>query len=314
VRSAGHLIDVGRTALAVRRRETEAVVHANPREVALVPLERGVDVALFGSLSERRLPVESFFGYVIARNRVPVGYGGAWVLFDQAEIGVNIFDEFRGGESAYLFGQLLRVYHHHYGVKTFRIPPYQFGAGNAEGIRTGAYWFYHRLGFRSADPALRKLADDEWERKRATPGHRTSAADLRRMTKAPLLLSVEGKRDPGRDLLVLSRLGLAVTRALARRFGGDRDGAERWARQRVARVLEPGPKRSWTPDERAWFDRLSVLVALIPDLESWPASDRRKLAALMREKGGTRERDYVLAARRHPKLRRALLQLVTGNW
>ena len=37
-------------------------------------LGRGLDVALFGLLPDRRLPLESFFGYIAARNRVPLAY------------------------------------------------------------------------------------------------------------------------------------------------------------------------------------------------------------------------------------------------
>ena len=55
--------------------ETDPITYANPREVTLVRLERGIDIALFGSVPERRLPIESFFGFVIAKNRVPIGYG-----------------------------------------------------------------------------------------------------------------------------------------------------------------------------------------------------------------------------------------------
>ncbi|NJM51440.1 MAG: hypothetical protein HC843_11690, partial [Sphingomonadales bacterium] len=64
---------------------------------------------------------------------IPVAYGGGWVFGDRCEIGINVFDDFRGGESALLFGQILRVYRHHYRVRRFLVDPFQFGAGNREG-------------------------------------------------------------------------------------------------------------------------------------------------------------------------------------
>ena len=62
----------------------------------------------------------------------------------------------------------------------------------------------------------------------------------------------------------------------------------------------------WPRAERAAFDRLALLVALIPDLADWPARDRRALVSLMRAKGGMRERTYVERQQRHERLRAAL--------
>ncbi len=302
------LVATVRAALAVRQRETDPVTYANPAEVTLFRLERGVDVAILGMAPERRLPIESFFGYVVARNRVPVGYGGGWVFFDRAEIGVNVFDPFRGGESAYLFGQVLRVYRGHYGVRRFLVDPFQIGRDNPEGIRSGAFWFYYRLGFRPLEAGARSLAASEWERIGADRSYRTPFATLRRLARARLALDCPG--EPLRENVPeLRDVGLAVTSAIGRRFGGDRVAARRWALRRLTRLLGVRGMRRWPAGERRAFAGLAPLAALIGDLPSWTARERRALVAIMRAKGGRRERDYALMLRGHGRLRESLWSL-----
>lgn len=309
--AARALIDAARTALAARQRETDPVTYANEREVTLVGLERGIDVALFGMQPQRRLPVESFFGYVAARNGVPVAYGGGWVWMGRAEIGINVFEQFRGGESAYLFGQVLRVYHQHYRVDQFMVDPFQFGAGNTDGIRSGAFWFYFRLGFRPVDPDLAESAVAHWARLSADRSYRTPPAVLRRLATCKLRLDVAGPGgDEAPDLL---ELGLCVTSMVAARFKGDLASARQWAIRRVRRELGAGPAAGWPPEQRRAFDQLALAVAMIPDLGDWTAAQKRSLVTLMRAKGGPRERDYALRAQEHARLGAALAAVAQGG-
>lgn len=299
------LIECSRRTLYSRQRETDPITYADPGDVTLVRLDRGIDVALFGMTPDRRLPLDSFIGYMAARNRVPVAYGGGWIFFDRSEIGINVFDEFRGGESAFLFGQILRVYHRHLGVQRFLVDPFQFGADNTEGIRSGAFWFYYRLGFRPVEPKLAALAADEWSQVQTDRTRRTKPSILRRLTGAKLGLDLgDGAAAP--DPL---RLGLAVTRRIGAGFGGDRDASRRWALRRLARLLPATGSAHWPAPERAAYERFAPLMALIKDLKAWSAADKRALVALMRAKGGTHERDFVVKTHRHNRLRAALDRL-----
>ncbi len=304
---ARRMIDIGRATLCVRHRETDTLTYANPREVTLFSLERGIDVALFGMTPDRRLPIESYFGFIVARNRVPVGYGGGWVLFDRSEIGVNVFDEFRGGESACIFAQVLRVFHHTYGVRRFEVDPYQFGADNPEAIRSGAFWFYYRLGFRPAEPRLATLAERQWRRISEQPSYRSTARVLRRLAESTLVFT--GNAAPDAETVDLWALGLAVTRWIGRRLDGDRRLAEQAARRVVRAALAVPDRPEWPANQAAAFDRLCVLMALIPDLESWPNTDKASLVAIMRAKGGATERTYSRRLQRHTRLRAALARI-----
>ena len=309
VARARQLLDACRATLCVRHREIDTLTYANDRDVALLNLERGIDVAVFGMQPARRLPIESYFGFVVARNRVPIGYGGGWVFFDRSEIGVNVFDEFRGGESAFVFAQVIRVYHQYLGARRFVVDPYQFGAGNTEAIRSGAFWFYYRLGFRPADDRSRQLADAEFERILADRSYRSPTRVLRKLARARLVFDLDTDAPaPGRDLEP-SDIGIAVTRWIGKRFDGDRRFAGRWAPRRVMRDLGVDQMSGWPAAEREAFERMSVLLGPIAGLRSWSNGEKQSLVSIMRSKGGSSERSYIQKLRRHTKLHDALQTL-----
>lgn len=307
-RRAEELLDACRTTLCVRHREIDTLTWANPGEVALYRLDRGIDVAVFGMTPDRRLPIESYFGFIVARNRVPMGYGGGWVFFERCEIGVNIFDEFRGGESAFAFAQVIRVYRWLFDATRFLVDPFQFGAGNREAIHSGAFWFYYRLGFRPIDAKLRGLADEEAGKLRASPRHRTPAATLRKLARAKLGLSFD-ETDDRLPELDLTRLGLALTAAIGKRFGVDRRRAEEASAREVMRMLKSGSTRKWLVEERDAFRRLALMIHPLKGVTRWPRPAKDRLLSAMRAKGGLRERDYAIAMQRIPELRSALVQL-----
>lgn len=161
-RDKEHIIEAARMTLCALLRETDPVTHANVNEVELFDMGRGIDIALYPMIHEKKLSLESYIGYMAFKNRVPIAYGGGWIFLHRSKIGINIFPALRGGESSYLFAQILRIYHLHYRVKKFIVEPYQIGKNNAEGLRSGAYWFYYRLGFRSDKKELQKTADHEF--------------------------------------------------------------------------------------------------------------------------------------------------------
>ena len=311
---ADEIIDIARATLAARARETDPVTFANPAETKLFRLERGVDIALFGIQPARRLPIESYFGFVAARNRVPIAYGGGWVFFGRCEIGVNLFEEFRGGESAVIFAQVLRAYRQHYRVRQFLVDPYQFGKDNTEAIRSGAFWFYYRLGFRPTDTALWRLADQEFGRIHAQPGYRSPARTLRRFTASKLFLDVplaeQGKTpspERGWEPIApdLTELGLALTGWIERHYQGDRGAAAQDATRRVNRWLRAAGRSRWTPSEQQGWQRLAPLAAAC-FRSAWAGSVRDALRDALRAKGGQRERDYALRLQRLPEFRAAL--------
>ena len=174
------VVACARAALAARCREVNAITYPNVDEVWWCDLGCGVALAVIGIARAHRLTLETNTGYLLLANGVPIGYGGVTPLFRQANTGINIFDPFRGSEAAFLWTQMLRAFHTLYGSTRFVINAYQFGAGNAEAIKSGAFWFYYRLGFRPADAPLQRA-----RRARRRASRRTAAIAATRARCAP---------------------------------------------------------------------------------------------------------------------------------
>src|SRR6266508_3943566 len=167
-----HVIDTARALLAGLARETETTRWSLPGDVEYFDLDRGVSIALFPMPPERRLPIDTHVGFMVFKDTIPIAYGGGWPFLGLCRIGIHIFEPYRGGESAHAMCQVLRVYHHRLAALRFLAEPSQFG-GAAEGLTSGAFWFYHRLGFRPVDQRVAKVADAEAIRMEADPGYRT---------------------------------------------------------------------------------------------------------------------------------------------
>jgi hypothetical protein len=104
-------------------------------------------------------------------------------------------------------------------------------------------------------------------------------------------------------------LGLLVTQHIAQRFNGDRAAAVRAAIRQVTRILGIPGWRRWPAPEQVALQRLSPILALIPDLARWTPAEERSLVRLIRAKGGQRESEYVRLLQAHARLRQALVDL-----
>jgi hypothetical protein len=289
-----HLVDAGRAVLAMLGRETDPITHADVARTRYYDLGRGVAIALYSALPARRSALDSHIGYVLFKNAIPIGYGGGWPFLGTCKIGINIFAPFRGGESAFLMASVLRTYAQLFAVERFVVEPYQIGAGNREGLESGAFWFYFRLGFLPVEPEVRAVALDEFERMRRKPGHRTMSSVLRRFTRSdlerPVVHGAVAACDP-------SALSHATTAWIGNRFHGRRDRAVASALRRVIGALELQDARGWNDDERNALRAMAPVLAQIDDLHAWPTREKRRLSALIRAKGGDEYRYFALMAR-----------------
>ena len=305
---ARELIETARVAMATRSRELHAFSYPNPDDVVVGDLGRGLRGTLIGLAPASRLPFEGYYAFLVVRNGVPVAYGGGWCLFETLEFGFNVFESFRKGESAFILGQVLRAYHHTFAMRTVVVDPYQLGADNLEALRSGAFYFYHRLGFRPRDPEILAVLEGELAKIEVDRGYRSSLPVLRRLARNEAYLTLPGgSREPERRVRARD-LGGLVTREIARR--GDRRVAAREAVQRVAAILGATRRKSWPPAARQAFDTWALVLALVPDLERWPLAERRRLVRVIKAKGNPSEAAYVRRLAAHARLWRSLATLV----
>jgi hypothetical protein len=312
VRDAHRLIDLAHEAMVTRKRDLDAFAWADPRDVRLVDCGDGLQFALIGVVPERRFLLESVYGALTLKNGVPIGYALASALFDSSEIAYNVFETFRGGEAAHVFGRLLAVCRALFGSETFSIDPYQLGAGNAEGLDSGAWWFYYKLGFRPRARSILPLVAREVRRVAADRDYRTSRRTLERLVEHSLFWSLGPRRDDVMGALRLANLGLAVSAFVAKRFGSDRTLAARVLADEAASRLGVAGWRRWTSDERLAWERWAPVVAVLPGVGRWSPSDRAALVEVIRAKGAARESAFVPLFNRHRRLRAAIVALCRG--
>lgn len=231
------VVTVIRNAMALTSRETDPATYCDARSLRLFDLERGISVAIFGMTADRQLGLESYVGFTAFKNGTPAAYGGAWVLGQRAEFGMNIFEPYRGGESGYLMCQLLRVYRETFDLSHVEVDAHQFGLDNPDGIDSGAFWFYYKYGFRPVDRALASLARKEKTRLGTRRGLRTPKSMLRTFTGSNVALQFAHGTPP-----VLATIRDRVTRMVRREFQGDRVLAEHECTRRFVSTTSV-PKR-----------------------------------------------------------------------
>ncbi len=295
--------------LGVRNRELFPLTFGNPSEVYSADLGRGSRIVLYGSLAEARLPLESNFGALLVRNGMPVGYGVAAILADRAEIAINIFPTYRGGESPFFLEQFFRLFYHHFGSRVFVVRAKQMGYGEDEALLSGAFWFYYKLGFRAVDPQIRRLAEEQYQKIQRSPDYRVPTSTMRRLSKTDVFFTIDpaGMKEY-RELSIIN-LGYRVTELIGKEYLGDRNLAVQGSVAMIEKKLGISNTARWSEGEKLSLARLAPLFCLFPDLAKWSREEKQMAVDLIRAKGGASERAYVLLMNRHSKLRAALERL-----
>ena len=279
-----------RIALILLHRETDPVTYCEEGNLKYFELERGLSIALFSIDSERRLPVESYIGFMMFKNGHPMSYGGAWLFGKRALIGINIFEAFRGGESAIVFANLQRCYKMAFGAEYFEVEPYQFGKNNPEGIRSGAFWFYYRFGYKPVNEKLRTLASGEQQRILAAKGYRSPYETLKLFTQSNLFVNFGTDEVP----LNPSDLSRFISDLIAREFSGDRKVSFREA----MKLLKQNDFISGK-ENKTGLKKLAEIFAFCLDLSALSAKEKSALSEMIALKASD-EFEYIRALASFP--------------
>jgi hypothetical protein len=292
------MLDLILVTSAMRFRELYGFSHPDEANVFSADAGRGVEIVFFGVPPRWRLPLRAYHAGMFFKNGVPAGYVELLSFFDRAEVGFNLYYTFREGESAWLYARPLHLFRQVLGVNCFSVDPYQIGDENAEAIDSGAFWFYRKLGFRPVDANLAVLARREEERIARTPGYRSSRRTLQRLAKGYVLFEGPGAEAGQWDRFMIRNVGLAVTRALAARFGSDtermRQAASRFAARHFAVESACG---------------LALVLSVVPGIANWSPAEKRAVAAILHAKEHGSEARYLRLMQRHDRLRAAFLKL-----
>jgi len=312
-REGQYLIDLARSAMATRSRDLDAFAYGDKNDVRLVNCGEGLQFAYIGVIPERRFLLETLYGFLMLKNGVPVGYGTNTSLFGSSEVAYTVFDSFRAGEAASMYGRVIGITRHMFGIDTFMIDPYQLGHENDDALNTGAWWFYQKLGFRPHEADLLRIMRREIKRMKANPNHRSSITTLKKLAATDVFLHLDKPRDDVLGVLPLANVGLRIMQYLADRFGFDRRRALTTCSREAAKLLGVRSLRGFSAGQRLAWERWSPLILILPEVGRWRRQDKRELAAVARAKGGRQETEYLLRFDRHQRLRRAIRTLAESD-
>jgi len=304
------LIKLARQSMVTREREVDAFANASADDVFVVDCENGLQFIGMGARTDKRHILESVCIFLIVKNGMPIGYVQPCSLFGSAEVNFNVFESFRGADAGWLYGRALATIHHLTKADCFVLDPYQVGGhGNIEGLKTGAWWFYYKMGFRPRDPYIRQLGFAEARKVKANPRYRTPIPVLRELGEGEMYLYLDKKRDDVLSVFPLANLGLQVTRMLADRFGADREKAIATCVKEASNLLGVKTLTGLTKSEREAWERWSPLLVSLPGVKRWGSKPKRDAAAMISAKGSQHELDYLHKLDRHKRMRMALGEL-----
>lgn len=283
------LIHSAKMSLVYLYRETEPFTNANEDDITLFQLDKGISVALFGSTVDKRYSLESYIGYLVLKNNIPVSYGGGWIFGERSQFGINILESFRGGESALIICELLRVYHQHFGATCFVVKPYQFGLHNPEAIKTGAFWFYYKLGFRPENKALKELALQEENQKLADPKYKSEAVTLKKYTKSNIVLTLAETSYPHYDSEILSQ---RITSFINDNFNGDRQKALTICFNNLKKNTGIEAKK-WNAEDIDYAIQVSVLFSMNPHSNEWQKKNKKYIQQFILLKSENTEMPWI---------------------
>lgn len=283
------IIDASKLTLFYLYRETEPFTNANKDDITLFQLDNGLSIALFGSKVEKRYSLESYIGYMVFKNNIPASYGGGWIFGERSQFGINILEPFRGGESGLIICELLRVYHQHFGVMRFVVKPYQFGLNNSEAIKTGAFWFYYKLGFRPENDSLKELALKEEKEKQLNSGYKSDISTLKKYTKSNLALTLSESSYPNYDSEVLSK---HITNYINIRFEGDRKKAltQCFDQLKETLTIDSG---IWKQEDIDYAKQIAVLFSMKPNSKEWQQKNKKDILQFILLKSAKTELPWI---------------------
>ncbi|MFN2439681.1 MAG: hypothetical protein ABR503_10820 [Chitinophagaceae bacterium] len=303
-----------RTASAVRCRELHGFVWCDEKSFIKIDIGRGVIIFLNEVLPENRLPFRAYHSGFIFKNGVPIGYVEVLSLFEKMEIGFNLYYTFRDGETAWLFSQLLRIFKQHLGVTVFSVDPYQIGHENEEGIESGAFWFYRKLGFYPMRDEVTKIVEREEKKLSESKDYRTPAKILRKIAISHLLYTHTNSPSGNQwKDFHLRNILLAVQERMSQRFNGNMVKMKKATLQKFLQLLNVDLKQLKETGLEA-YSNYALVFSLIPKVDKWTKEEKELIVKVLGAKASGSEVQYLKLMQKHRQFREALIGMGSKNF
>jgi hypothetical protein len=298
------IMECSRMILVRHLREIDPITFTSAELISYYQLPRGLSIALTGMVPSRRHPIDSYMGYTVFKNGLPVAYAGSWVLFDSARIGFNVFPAYRGGESQYIFEQVLKIHRGVYRLNRFSTDPYQVGKDNSDGIHSGAFWIYYRAGFRPIHQKQKEIAEAEANKIRSVKRYRTPATVLKKLADSRLELNLDKKAVQ----FDATDLSLAYAAMLKNNYRNERKQAEEPAAKKLAGILQI---KNWQEVNIEYVLKNWSILLLADEKELRSNGELKKvLKKLFELKANGSEEEYIYGVQRSAALRKMMERLL----
>jgi hypothetical protein len=279
-------------------RETDPLAYGRAEDVEVYDAGRGLSICLNVMRPGKRLPFESYIGYMAYKNGRPIAYGGAWIFGNRARIGLNVFEPYRGGESTWIFAAILRTYSLVFNIQHLLVDPYQIGKDNEEAIESGAFWFYYKLGFKPLQQSLKELAGMEFDKMSKSTSYRTSKAVLRKLATSTLGIHLANEAMHEEPMLIAQ----FISNRIRTEYGGNRKKAFEEAGKALRKLLNINSRKALPQQLK------ETALWWVPQLQKQKLREtqKQKIAELLFEKAEGSEFEYTRALQNFPFLMQAL--------
>jgi len=302
------ILDMARETSTLRYRELFGFTHGDEKRVLKASLGRGVDLFVIGVPPAHRLPLRAYHAAMIFKNGVPIGYFEGLSFFERMESGFNLYYTFREGETAWIYARTLNVFRQLLGITAFLLDPYQIGYKNEEGIESGAFWFYRKLGFRPTQQKIRKLTEREEARIAQRHSYRTPPGILRQLAISPLIFELDETRSGEWDRFSVRAIGLSVQRRMAAKHQGSATRMREESVELISQILAI-KKADYGENFSSGLSDFAVVLALVSDLRDWSKQEKEDVVRIIEAKANADEARYLRLMQRHSKLRSAFIKL-----
>lgn len=290
-------------------RETDPATNTDFNDITCYRLDRGLDIVLLGMDSTHRRSIDSYIGFFAFKNQMPYAYGGTWLLGSMAKIGLNIFPSYRGGESAWFFAQLMRIYYQVFRPDYFIAEPYQVGRDNPEGIKSGAFWFYYKLGFRPLGKSHQILAAKEFTKLKSGNIKKTPVKTLEHLVKEELVFGINKNPGISKTKIDTIQLSAVATNFIKKKFHGDIEKAYQHSSMAILKELNiKNDKKRYLLQNG--IEELAIYLYAAGGIKQWSKKEKQLLLELVQEKINGTDSNYAQLLRSHAALNKCLFLLV----
>jgi len=302
------LVNLARKTMLTHERDLDSFSYGNTHDVKLIDFDDGYQIACIGMIPERRYLLHTTYGFLNMKNGLPIGYFQISCVFNYAEVAFNLFSPFRGAEASLIFSRNMSVAHKIFEVNSFVLDPHQLGHENSDGLKSGVWWFYNKLGFKPMDEKIQKILRQELQKMKKNSNYRSSLTILNALASDNMFYNINDSEKDYQTLGNIGYISIATSLYLASRYGANRElGIDICLKDTLALTGMRNKYNRINQGEKNAWQRWAPLVNSFGKLNNWSSQERKQLGEIISAKGQNDELVYLKKINNHKKLKNKIL-------